>query len=159
MKLLYGIIFLGSIVHAQNLIGGCAGTRYGCCEDGVTAKEDYNALNCIKHRKEFVLSGYYGGDDAVSTDYSADSGDSSYQADSSEKTDYASEPDSGYNEDNPSPVSSDTDDFKDLTKNIAPAVKKIVPVIKKIAYKIKDKTHTKVKSKPKPKPKIGRAHV
>jgi hypothetical protein len=27
-------------------IGGCAGTRYGCCPDGVTAKKDADGSNC-----------------------------------------------------------------------------------------------------------------
>ena len=28
------------------LIGGCAGTQYGCCSDGVTSKADYQGSNC-----------------------------------------------------------------------------------------------------------------
>jgi hypothetical protein len=28
------------------LIGGCAGTRYGCCPDGRTPKMNYNGSNC-----------------------------------------------------------------------------------------------------------------
>jgi hypothetical protein len=28
------------------MIGGCAGTRYGCCLDGVTPKIDYYGSNC-----------------------------------------------------------------------------------------------------------------
>jgi hypothetical protein len=156
MKLLYSLIFLGSIVNAQKLIVGCR-------EDGLTAKENYNGINCKKRIDNFHLSGYYGGDDAgiadSSTDYSGTT-DSSYQADGSTKTDYASEPDASYsgsNEDNyvnPSPVSSDADDFKDIKKNIAPTIKKIVPVIKKIVSetKKKDKSRAKPKSKPRPKP-------
>ena len=27
-------------------IGGCAGTRYGCCPNGITAKIDANGTNC-----------------------------------------------------------------------------------------------------------------
>jgi hypothetical protein len=39
-------------------IGGCAGTRYGCCPDGNTAKVDQNGSNC-KSLREFdqILSG------------------------------------------------------------------------------------------------------
>ena len=28
------------------LIGGCAGTRYGCCPDGRTPRADYRGTNC-----------------------------------------------------------------------------------------------------------------
>ena len=28
------------------LIGGCAGTRYGCCPDGITSRADYQGSNC-----------------------------------------------------------------------------------------------------------------
>lgn len=28
-------------------IGGCHGTRYGCCADGVTAKKDAVGRNCL----------------------------------------------------------------------------------------------------------------
>ena len=31
---------------STGLIGGCSGTRYGCCPDGVTAKVDEAGLNC-----------------------------------------------------------------------------------------------------------------
>lgn len=30
-------------------IGGCAGTRFGCCDDGVTAKRNYYGSNCPPH--------------------------------------------------------------------------------------------------------------
>ena len=30
----------------HNIVGGCAGTRYGCCYDGTTAKVDYRGSNC-----------------------------------------------------------------------------------------------------------------
>jgi hypothetical protein len=30
----------------HNIVGGCAGTRYGCCYDGTTAKADYRGSNC-----------------------------------------------------------------------------------------------------------------
>jgi hypothetical protein len=30
-------------------IGGCAGTRFGCCDDGVTAKRNYHGSNCPPH--------------------------------------------------------------------------------------------------------------
>ena len=29
------------------IIGGCAGTRYGCCADGRTAKKDSSGTNCL----------------------------------------------------------------------------------------------------------------
>lgn len=28
------------------VVGGCAGTRYGCCPDGTTAKSNYFGTNC-----------------------------------------------------------------------------------------------------------------
>jgi hypothetical protein len=31
-----------------NIIGGCSGTRYGCCADGITSKTDEQGLNCSK---------------------------------------------------------------------------------------------------------------
>lgn len=30
----------------HHLIGGCAGTRFGCCSNGVTAKADRRGSNC-----------------------------------------------------------------------------------------------------------------
>jgi hypothetical protein len=30
----------------SKLIGGCAGTRYGCCPNGRTARVDQNGSNC-----------------------------------------------------------------------------------------------------------------
>jgi hypothetical protein len=30
----------------HNIVGGCAGTRYGCCYDGTIAKTDYRGSNC-----------------------------------------------------------------------------------------------------------------
>lgn len=30
----------------HHLIGGCSGTRYGCCPDGYTAKNDHRGSNC-----------------------------------------------------------------------------------------------------------------
>lgn len=30
----------------HDIIGGCAGTRYGCCYDGTTAKVDHRGSNC-----------------------------------------------------------------------------------------------------------------
>ena len=32
----------------QTLIGGCIGTKYGCCQDNVTPCEDYNCSQCIE---------------------------------------------------------------------------------------------------------------
>jgi len=34
------------IVPTQKLIGGCAGTRYGCCPNGVTPKTNQIGSNC-----------------------------------------------------------------------------------------------------------------
>jgi hypothetical protein len=34
----------------HGIVGGCAGTRYGCCYDGVTARVDYSGSNC-PHRR------------------------------------------------------------------------------------------------------------
>ena len=31
---------------AVPVVGGCAGTRYGCCPDGTTAKSNYYGTNC-----------------------------------------------------------------------------------------------------------------
>uniref|UniRef100_A0A6C0F555 Uncharacterized protein n=1 Tax=viral metagenome TaxID=1070528 RepID=A0A6C0F555_9ZZZZ len=33
-------------VPTQQLIGGCAGTRYGCCPNGVTPKTNQIGSNC-----------------------------------------------------------------------------------------------------------------
>jgi len=30
----------------HGIVGGCAGTQYGCCYDGTTAKMDYSGSNC-----------------------------------------------------------------------------------------------------------------
>ena len=30
----------------HHLIGGCSGTRYGCCPDGYTAKNNHRGSNC-----------------------------------------------------------------------------------------------------------------
>jgi hypothetical protein len=36
----------------HDIVGGCAGTRYGCCYDGTTAKVDHRGSNCPhKHRQ------------------------------------------------------------------------------------------------------------
>jgi hypothetical protein len=35
----------------NNIVGGCAGTRYGCCYDGETAKANYHGSNC-PHRHD-----------------------------------------------------------------------------------------------------------
>jgi hypothetical protein len=40
-------------------IGGCAGTQYGCCDDGQTAKKNFNGSNCPSspkphHHKDIV---------------------------------------------------------------------------------------------------------
>lgn len=41
-------------------IGGCAGTQYGCCPDGVTAKKDADGSNCPTKTNyiNMVVSGY-----------------------------------------------------------------------------------------------------
>lgn len=35
----------------QHLLGGCAGTRWGCCPDGRTARSDPLGMNCGKAPK------------------------------------------------------------------------------------------------------------
>lgn len=41
-----------TIIHTQNVpvpvkpIGGCAGTRYGCCPNGITARMNPVGTNC-----------------------------------------------------------------------------------------------------------------
>ena len=32
--------------HKPRIIGGCSGTRYGCCPDGHTAKKNHRGSNC-----------------------------------------------------------------------------------------------------------------
>ena len=43
---------------SERIIGGCAGTRYGCCNDRVTAKTDDIGLNCpdvpVRKSDQFV---------------------------------------------------------------------------------------------------------
>ena len=34
-------------VPSQQMIGGCAGTRYGCCPNGVTSKINVIGTNCV----------------------------------------------------------------------------------------------------------------
>ena len=36
----------------HNIVGGCAGTRYGCCYDSEIAKADYHGSNCPHRRPE-----------------------------------------------------------------------------------------------------------
>ena len=36
----------------HNIVGGCVGTRYGCCYDGETARVDYSGSNCPHRRPE-----------------------------------------------------------------------------------------------------------
>ena len=31
-------------------IGGCAGTRYGCCDDGYTSKQNESGSNCYNKK-------------------------------------------------------------------------------------------------------------
>ena len=32
--------------NQPTIVGGCAGTQYGCCPNGVTAKANYAGSNC-----------------------------------------------------------------------------------------------------------------
>jgi hypothetical protein len=32
--------------NTTKVVGGCAGTQYGCCPNGVTAKGNYVGSNC-----------------------------------------------------------------------------------------------------------------
>ena len=36
-------------------VGGCAGTRYGCCPDGTTAKDDIDGSNCADSKPKMYL--------------------------------------------------------------------------------------------------------
>jgi len=36
--------------HHRRIIGGCRGTRFGCCPDRETAKEDPEGTNCYPKR-------------------------------------------------------------------------------------------------------------
>ena len=45
--------------HEHEHIGGCSGTRFGCCDDGKTAKKNYHGSNCPSsprphHHKDIV---------------------------------------------------------------------------------------------------------
>ena len=45
--------------HDHEHIGGCAGTRFGCCDDGVTAKRNLHGTNCPSspkphHHKDII---------------------------------------------------------------------------------------------------------
>ena len=31
---------------SKHYVGGCSGTRYGCCSDGITAKVNWQGSNC-----------------------------------------------------------------------------------------------------------------
>jgi len=44
----------------NNVVGGCAGTRYGCCYDGETAKQDYHGSNCPPHPHHKDIGGCAG---------------------------------------------------------------------------------------------------
>lgn len=33
--------------NTGGLVGGCSGTRYGCCSNGVTSKIDHKGSNCL----------------------------------------------------------------------------------------------------------------
>lgn len=35
----------------HDIVGGCDGTRWGCCPDGVTPKYDYRGSNCVSHHR------------------------------------------------------------------------------------------------------------
>lgn len=38
----------GKVGEHRVWIGGCAGTKYGCCPDGNTARLDPNGTNCVE---------------------------------------------------------------------------------------------------------------
>ncbi len=62
LLLIIVIILVGALIHYsiqqrerkekkgwwmyKQLIGGCSGTRYGCCPDGRTARSDAQGSNC-----------------------------------------------------------------------------------------------------------------
>jgi hypothetical protein len=43
-------------------IGGCAGTQYGCCPDGVTAKKDADGSNCHHSKVKTLLNFQFNGE-------------------------------------------------------------------------------------------------
>ncbi len=43
---IYHIIRPGHHHNRPHKIGGCAGTRWGCCPDGKTAKANHRGTNC-----------------------------------------------------------------------------------------------------------------
>lgn len=71
----FGVILIGVIIgiaiyyglenkkkkpkHSHKIIGGCKGTRWGCCPDGITPKFDGKGTNCIPrhHHKVGGCSG------------------------------------------------------------------------------------------------------
>lgn len=36
--------------HNRHRLGGCEGTRWGCCPDGITPKYDSRGSNCVGHK-------------------------------------------------------------------------------------------------------------
>ena len=43
--------------QTENLVGGCGGTQFGCCDDGYTAKVDVSGTNC---QQEPIIGGCAG---------------------------------------------------------------------------------------------------
>ena len=43
----------------KSLIGGCVSTRWGCCSDDITAKEDQEGTNCPGYRRPATEYQYY----------------------------------------------------------------------------------------------------
>ena len=44
-----------NFVFQKNMIGGCEGTRYGCCPDRVTPSEDNEGSNCDDIEEDFKV--------------------------------------------------------------------------------------------------------
>lgn len=38
--------FVDTVCPDTPIVGGCSSTRYGCCPDGITAKQDIAGSNC-----------------------------------------------------------------------------------------------------------------
>ena len=58
VTLVYGIMLLTNVTRKTVIIGGCSGTRWGCCRDGYTPKQGPSGSNC--HRRRHLIGGCAG---------------------------------------------------------------------------------------------------